>query len=419
MNIRDFRQAGHWPTLLCAFLYFDVSFMIWVMLGALANSISGDFPLSPFEKGLMVAVPILGGAVLRLVLGLMTDRLGGRRTALIGMTLTIVPLLLGWLWVDSYAKVLLAGAFLGVAGASFAVALPLASRWYPPRYQGLALGIAGAGNSGTALATFFGPRVAEMVGWHAVFGLTLLPLVLVFGVFALLAKDSPNQPAPRRLADYAAVLRLKDTWRLCFFYSVTFGGFVGLASFLNIYFHTHYGFGRVQAGTLVTLCVVAGSFVRPIGGYLADRMGGIALLTMLYVMIGLLMLDLATDPPLLWGVTLFVTVMGLFGLGNGAVFQLVPQRFQREIGVITGIVGAAGGVGGFFLPTLLGAVSQLTGGYGLGFVLLAAVSFSCVIVLFAVSRDWEGVFIARGGRAAGSPEPEPVPELVPIRVGES
>src|SRR5581483_1002881 len=188
---------------------------------------------------------------------------------------------------------------------------------------------------------------------------------------------------------------LRDTWRLCFFYSVTFGGFVGLASFLNIYFHTHYGFGRVQAGTLVTVCVIAGSFVRPIGGYLADRVGGIALLTMLYVLIGALMLDLATSPPLVWGVTLLVTIMSLFGLGNGAVFQLVPQRFPREIGVITGIVGAAGGVGGFFLPTLLGTISQLTGGYGPGFVLLGLFSFSGVIVLFAVNRDWEGIFIVQ------------------------
>jgi MFS transporter, NNP family, nitrate/nitrite transporter len=407
LNLRDFRQAGHWPTLLGAFLYFDVSFMIWVMLGALANSIAGDFPLSPFEKGLMVAVPILGGAVLRLVLGLLADHIGARRTALIGMVLTIVPLLLGWLWVDSFAKLLVVGPLMGVAGASFAVALPLASRWYPPRYQGLALGIAGAGNSGTALAAFFGPRLAEVVGWHAVFGLALLPLALILGLFALVAKDSPNQPPPRRLADYAAVLGLKDTWRLCFFYAITFGGFVGMASFLNIFFHNHYGFDRVQAGTLVTLCVVAGSFIRPIGGYLADRMGSIAMLTILYVFIGLLLLDLATDPPWLWGVTVLVAIMSLFGLGNGAVFQLVPQRFSTEIGVVTGIVGAAGGVGGFCLPTLLGTVRQITGGYGPGFVLLGLFSFSGVIVLFAVNRDWEGVFIAQGGRAVGSPEPDP------------
>src|SRR5262245_38987750 len=140
MNLRDFRRAGHWPTLLSAFLYFDISFMVWVLIGALANSIVQDFALSDTEKGLMVAVPILGGAVLRLVLGVMADYLGGRRTGLLGLLLTVAPLCMGWLWADSFSKVLLMGLPLGVAGASFAVALPLASRWYPPQYQGLAMG---------------------------------------------------------------------------------------------------------------------------------------------------------------------------------------------------------------------------------------------------------------------------------------
>jgi NNP family nitrate/nitrite transporter-like MFS transporter len=405
MNLREFRRAGHWPTLLCAFLYFDVSFMVWVLVGALANNIAGDFPLTPFQKGLMVGTPLLGGAILRLVLGLFTDHIGARRTALVGMTLTLVPLLLGWLWADTFLSVLVVGLLLGVAGASFAVALPLASRWYPPQHQGLALGIAGAGNSGTALATFFGPRLATIIGWHAVFGLALLPMSVVLLVFALLARECPNRPPPRRFADYVAVLRVSDTWRLCLFYSVTFGGFVGLASFLSIFFHTHYDLDKVQAGTLVTLCVIAGSFLRPVGGHLADRMGGLSLLTILYAGIGLIMLDLCTNPPMAWGVVLLITAMGLFGLGNGAVFQVVPQRFPREIGVLTGIVGAAGGIGGFFLPTLLGGVEQLTGGYGLGFFLIAAVAFACIAVLFQLSKAWEGTFIAKGGLAPGAQQP--------------
>lgn len=157
MKLRDFRRAGHAPTLFAAFLYFDVSFMVWVLIGSLANSIVPELGLSDAQKGLMVAVPLLGGAVLRLVLGVLTDHIGARRTGILGMALTIIPLLLGWLWADSFSKVLLVGLLLGVAGASFAVALPLASRWYPPQHQGLAMGIAGAGNSGTALATFSAP----------------------------------------------------------------------------------------------------------------------------------------------------------------------------------------------------------------------------------------------------------------------
>jgi MFS transporter, NNP family, nitrate/nitrite transporter len=417
MNLREFRKVGHWPTLLCAFLYFDISFMIWVLVGALANAIVADFPLSSLEKGILVGTPILGGAFLRLVLGVLADRIGARRTAIIGMSLTILPLLMGWLWADSFGKILIMGLLLGVAGASFAVALPLASRWYKPEQQGLALGIAGAGNSGTSLATLFGPWLAEQYGWHAVFGLALVPLFTVLGLFVFFAKDSPNQPPPKPLADYVAVVRLRDTWYLCLFYAVTFGGFVGLASFLSIFFHDHYGLSPVQAGGLVTVCVVAGSFLRPLGGYLADRIGGISLLTILYVIASIILLDLATSPPMIWGMVLFITLMGLLGLGNGAVFQLVPQRFPKEIGVVTGLVGAAGGMGGFFLPTLLGGVHQLTGSYGIGFFLIALTALGCIAALFQISKTWAGIFITKEGlattpsRSASTSTPEFEPEM--------
>jgi NNP family nitrate/nitrite transporter-like MFS transporter len=401
MNLRDFRRAGHWPTLLCAFFYFDISFMIWVLLGALGNSVVADFRLSDAQKGLMVAIPLLGGAVLRLVLGVLTDHLGARRTGILGMLLTLLPLLLGWLWADSFDKLLLVGLLLGVAGASFAVALPLAGRWYPPQYQGLAMGIAGAGNSGTALATLFGPLLAEAVGWRTVFAVALVPLLLTLTAFLLFAKDSPQQPPPKRVADYARVVRQRDTWWFCLFYSVTFGGFVGLASFLPIFFFTQHGLNKVGAGFLATLCVLAGSCLRPLGGYLADRFGGIRILTALYAGVALLLLDLATTPPLVWCTVLLVTVMALLGLGNGSVFQLVPQRFPKEIGVVTGIVGAAGGAGGFFLPTLLGGVREATGSFAIGFLIFAGLAFTCMLSLLRVSEGWEGVFVGKGGLAAG------------------
>jgi len=401
MKLCDFQRAGHWPTLLSAFLYFDISFMVWVLLGALGNAIAADFNLSPSEKGFMVALPLLGGAILRLVLGLLTDRIGARRTGIIGMVLTLAPLLLGWLWADHFSKLLLVGLLLGVAGASFAVALPLASRWYPPQFQGLAMGIAGAGNSGTALATLMAPWLAVHFGWHSVFGLAMIPMSFVLLFFIFFAKDSPTQPPPQRLSAYAAVLREKDTWWFCLFYSVTFGGFVGLASFLSIFFRDQYGLDPVTAGMFVTACVIAGSFLRPVGGYLADRFGGIRILITLYMGVGLLMLDMATLPPLIWGTTLLVSVMALLGIGNGSVFQLVPQRFPREIGVITGIVGAAGGVGGFFLPTMLGNIKQYTGSFGGGFLIFALLGFGCAIALFQVSHAWEGVFVGKGGLAAG------------------
>ncbi len=401
MKLRDFRRAGHVPTLLSAFLYFDVSFMIWLLPGALANSIVPAFGLSDSQKGFMVAVPLLGGAVLRLALGLLTDRVGARRAGILGMSLTILPLMMGWLWADSFNKMLLVGLLLGVSGASFAAALPLASRWYPPRYQGLAMGIAGAGNSGTALATFFGPRLALVWGWHAVFGLALIPLLATLAFFLVFAKDSPEQPAPRPLTAYADVLKLADTWWFCLLYSITFGGFVGLVSFLNVFFLSQYGLSKVQAGNFATFCVVAVSALRPLGGHLADRFGGVRLLTGLYLMAGTTMLGLATLPPMFAGTVLLFATMATLGMGNGAVFQLVPQRFPQEIGVTTGIVGSAGGVGGFLLPTVLGTMKQATGSFSGGFLAFALVGgIGGALTLAYASRGWHGTFIGAGGRAA-------------------
>ena len=411
MNLRDFRRSGHFPSLLCAFLYFDISFMIWVLLGPLANRIAGQLVpqaegealadylvrVAPY-KGLMVAVPLLGGALLRVPLGIMSDRWGARRTGLIGMAVTAVPLLLGWLWVDSYGEALVMGALLGVAGASFAVALPLASRWYPPRYQGLAMGIAGAGNSGTALATLFAPMLAARLGdWHLVFALALLPLTAIFVLYAVLAKDSPDQPPPKPLMAYASVFRHADTWWFCLLYSVTFGGFVGLASFLNSFFKDQYfprdlKTGEVYAAVFTTLCVFAGSFLRPVGGYLADRFGGIRMLIVLYAGVGVAMLGMALLPVLPVALGLLFVGMGLLGMGNGSVFQLVPSRFPREIGVVTGIVGAAGGMGGFFLPNLLGGLKGLTGTFGAGFAVFAVAGLACVVLVMRLRSRWEASF---------------------------
>jgi NNP family nitrate/nitrite transporter-like MFS transporter len=265
------------------------------------------------------------------------------------------------------------------------------------------MGIAGAGNSGTALATLFGPLLAKSLGWHAVFGIALVPVGLTLIVFLLLARDAPGRPPAKRLADYAAVLRLRDTWWFCLFYSVTFGGFVGLASFLNTFFRDQYELAREHTGYFTTACVIAGSFLRPVGGYLADRFGGIRMLAALYVGAGLMMLGVATLPPLPVCTALLFLGMGLLGMGNGSVFQLVPQRFPKEIGVLTGVVGAAGGVGGFFLPNLLGGLKQLTDSFAGGFLTFAAVALGCAAVLALVSRTWEGTFVGRGGLAANAP----------------
>src|SRR5215472_14222412 len=354
MSLREFRRAGHAPTLASAFLYFDVSFMVWVILGPLGPFLGESLKLSAAEKGFLTAIPLLGGSFFRILLGLLTERIGGKRTGLIGMGLTLLPLLAAWQWASSFSQFLGVGLLLGIAGASFAAALPLASGWYPPEYQGLAMGIAGAGNSGTLLATLFAPRLAQALGWHSVFGIAMIPVCLVWLFFAFMAKDAPVKRPVYRLRDYASAFSEPDTAWFCFIYSITFGGFSGLSSYLSIFYHDQYGLTKVQAGDLTTLVVVFGSFLRPVGGMLADRIGGVRMLQVLLAGVAICMAALGTLPAVQLAVALLVLIMAMLGMGNGSVFQLVPQRFPGRVGILTGIVGAAGGLGGFLLPSLLG-----------------------------------------------------------------
>ena len=388
MSMKGFTRAGHPPTLIAALLYFDVSFMTWVLLGPLAPFLRDELGLSPTQQGLLTAIPLLGGSLFRPVLGMLADRIGGRRTALIGMVLTLATLFLGWQYARSAASFYVLGFFLGLAGASFAVALPLASRWYPAEYQGLAMGIAGAGNSGTLMATLFAPRLAERFGWAATFGIAMLPVAVVFVLFAWLARDSPKRTAPTTLRAYGAVLKEHDTLWLSLLYSLTFGGFVGFASFLTTFFHEQYHVSRVTAGDFTTLVVVSGSLLRPVGGWLADRVGGYRLLVVLLASASVCIGSVAVLPSLYAAVTLLFVGIGLLGMGNGAVFQLVPQRFPDRMGIVTGVVGAAGGLGGFFLPSALGVVRELTGSYSLGLLGCAAVFAVGTGVLLELGARW-------------------------------
>ncbi len=385
-----FLKAGHTPTLFAAFLYFDLSFMVWVMLGPLAVQIAQDLNLTPAQKGLMVATPVLAGALLRIVMGVLVDHLKPKKAGVIGQVIVIAALLTAWfLGVHTYTQVLMLGIVLGVAGAAFAVALPLASRWYPPEHQGTALGIAGAGNSGTVFAALFAPRLAEAFGWSNVFGIAVIPLVVALVVYVWLAKDSPDCPPAKPLTEYLKVLRDKDAWWFMFFYGVTFGGFVGLASSLTIYFNDQYGLSPVTAGYLTAACVFAGSLVRPAGGMVADRIGGIKTLSLMYVLAAVFITLVSFGMREVWmALLLFVCAMLALGMGNGAVFQLVPQRFRSEIGVMTGLVGMAGGIGGFYLASSLGYSRQLSGSYQTGLVIFAALAIVALIGLTAVKSRW-------------------------------
>ncbi|WP_380877930.1 MFS transporter [Sphingomonas sp. DBB INV C78] len=386
----SFWKAGHTPTLISAFLYFDLAFMVWVLLGPLAPEIAKDLALTPAQKGLMVAVPTLAGAVLRVVNGLLVDRIGPKLSGAISQVIVIVGLLAAWSYgVHSFEATLALGVVLGFAGASFAIALPLASRWYPPEHQGKAMGLAGMGNSGTVFAALFAPTLAKLFGWNAVLGLACIPLAIVFVVYMILAKDAPDAPPAKSFAAYLEPLKTADAWWFMLFYAVTFGGFVGLSSSLSIYFTDQFGLTTVVAGYCTAACVFAGSLVRPLGGALADRIGGIRTLSVVYIVAATALVGVSSGPTsVAAALGLFVVAMLALGTGNGAVFQLVPQRFRSEIGVMTGLVGMAGGVGGFYLASSLGFAKQVTGTYQSGFLIFAGLALVALIGLSSVKRKW-------------------------------
>ena len=421
MNWREFSKAGHWPTLLAAFLYFDVSFMVWVVLGPLSLYLSQDLGLTIEEKFSVVAIPILAGALLRMPLGMLADHMGPKRTGSIAQIIVIAGMAYAWIFgLHSKLEVELLGVVLGLAGASFAVALPQASRWYPSKYQGIVLGIAGAGNMGVVLDSMFVPWMAEHWGWQSVFGVLLIPLGIVLALYMLMAKDAPEQRRRVTLASYANVLRDRDTWWFMFFYSITFGGFVGLGNALPLYFTNWYPTSGIAAGLMAALVVMAGSMARPMGGILADRFGGIRSLQLLFVVVAVAYLTVAllpqgpapagagnakvagwalTELPGIAWVAVAVFFLGAtaLGMGNGSVFQLVPLRFRNEIGVMTGLVGAAGGIGGFFLAKALGISKGMTGGFMSGFMVFAGLAVIGLFGLMAVKTRWRTTWGAASG----------------------
>ncbi|UXA55410.1 NarK/NasA family nitrate transporter [Xanthomonas prunicola] len=382
-----------------SFLYFDLSFMVWYLLGPLQVPIAQALGLDTQQRALMVAVPILCGAVLRLVLGMFADRIGAKRAGMLAQLTVIAALFGAWqLGINSMGQVLMLGVLLGIAGASFAVALPLASRWYPPEHQGTAMGIAGAGNSGTVLAALFAPMLAAAFGYQNVFGLACIPLVLTLIVFAAIAKEAPTPVARKQWSDYGRVLvGNRDAWRFMFFYAITFGGFSGFASALPGYFHDQFGFDARTAGWATAACVLAGSVMRPLGGVIADRVGGTRALLTVYLLVATLVgiAGFGAGGATLT-LALFVLTLLCLGAGNGAVFQLVPQRFGQDIGVMTGLIGMAGGIGGFALAASLGVLKQHTGSYAVGMWLFAAFAFGGWALLAGVKTQWRSEWSTAG-----------------------
>lgn len=388
--VAPFWKTGHPGTLLAALLYTESSFLAWILLGPLSLAIAASLGLSAGEAGLLASLPILAGTVLHLPMGMLGDRFGARPLALAGLALTLVALLLLWKAPLAAGSLRATALLLGVSGASFAVAMPLVSGWYPPEHQGKALGITAIGGSGTLLAVWLAPRLAETQGWQAVAGWAALPVVLAGLAMATLARQAPVPAQPRRWVTYLYVLRHGDTAWFCFFYAVTFGGVMSLAASLVGYFHTYFGLDAAEAGNLAALCVFGAALFRPLGGWLADRIGGIRTLQWVFMATAVAMLLIALAPPTatLPSVASIVVAVSALGTGNGAIFQLLSVRFHRQMGVVTGLVATAGGLGGFLLVWAFAALAGDSGSHRGIFVIYLLLALLAQAGLWSVKKRW-------------------------------
>lgn len=391
METRSQRGAGLQLALSTA--AFAACFAVFGSLSAMMPVVRKLLGLTDSQKWLAISLPVLLGSVGRLPLGILADRLGGRPVFAVTLVASIVPVVLLGL-VHTYPMLLVCGFLVGIALASFSVGVSFVSPWYPASRQGYALGVYGAGNAGQAIASFGAPVVVGWFGYRWGFWAwgVLAALVLVF--WLLLARDAPQRAPAKGWGDYLRPLARPRSWALSLYYFLTFGGFVAMALSLPVLLTEQFHLGKVDAGFRTAGFIALATACRPLGGILSDRIGGARVLSIVFpitAVCALLMARPAMD-------TFTVGALGMaaaIGLGNGAVFKLVPEFFPTTVGSVTGLVGAAGGLGGFFPPLVLGELKQQTGSYAPGFICLAVFAVLCLGVLL-VTRPRRRAAVAVG-----------------------
>ena len=398
-NFKTFLKSGHAPTLFASFLYFDFTFAIWVLNGAMAPFISESFNLTAAQKGFMVSVPIIAGALMRFPLGLLSQYIGRKSAALVEMALIILALAYGYFFVNSHDEVIAMGVLLGIAGGSFGIALSLGSGWFPPKYKGLAMGIAGAGNSGTVLAVLFAPPLAAKFGWQTVYGLAAFTMLVPMIVMAIAAKEPPDIEH-QSFREHIACLFEKDGWAFSLIYVITFGGFIGLANFLPTYFYDQFKVTKIEAGQLTMLATLMGSATRVVGGWLSDRWGGINTLTAVLSMVIVTLVICGTmGQSLALTTLLFMLCFAALGAGNGALFQLVPLRWPLTTAVAGSMIGELGALGGGGIANAMGQSKQHFGTYFYGFVAFAVLGVAVLLMVRVMQIRWTRTWAEKGGRA--------------------
>jgi NNP family nitrate/nitrite transporter-like MFS transporter len=363
---------------------FALCFAVFGSVSAMMPVLKKQFHLAPVQASIAMAIPVLLGSLGRIPLGLLTDRLGGRKVFTGTMVASVVAaLLMGQ--VETYSQLLLFGFFTGIALASFSVGVAFVSGWYPPEKQGFALGVYGAGNVGQSLAAFGAPLLFSQLGFRNTFWTFAALLALWCLVFGLFAKDAPRAAAPKSFQQMVQPLSQKMSWVLSFFYFLTFGGFVAMSIYLPMFLTELFKLTPQDAGLRTAGFVLLATAMRPLGGWLSDKVGGLTILLWIFPFVTAmaLLLTAQTIVPFTIGA---LGMAAAIGLGNGAVFKLVPQYFPQSVGAVTGLVGAMGGLGGFFPPLALGVIRQQTGSFFWGFSLLALFALLCLAVAKITAR---------------------------------
>ena len=377
--------AGASRNLILATVAFAVAFVGWSLIAPLGKRFQDDLDLTNTRTLMLTAVPVVLGSLLRIPVGALTDRLGGRVMFPVVLAVSAIPAAV-FGFVDGYAALIVVGFFLGIAGSSFAVGVPFVAGWYPKERQGFALGVYGMGNIGTAVAAFGAPAIVDWLGREALGIVAAVLLLATALVFYRMAEDPPRGPA----VDYRAVLRSGwKLWRLSLLYFVTFGGFVAMAVFLPKLLRDWFDISLTNAGLRAAGFTVVATLARPVGGFLSDRIGSATVLVFVFVGAGLdaaWLAYISGDPTWVPVTIACLTLAGFLGLGNGAVFKAVPLDFPQATGAATGIVGAAGGLGGFFPPVVMGIVKDHFDTYALGFVGLLVFAVICLVVSLTMRR---------------------------------
>lgn len=365
---------------------FALCFAVFGSVSAMMPVMKNQFHLAPVQVSIAMAIPVLLGSLGRIPLGLFTDRFGGRKVFLATMISSVAAaLLMGR--VHSYTQLLVFGFFTGIALASFSVGVGFVSGWYSAEKQGFALGVYGAGNVGQSLAAFGAPLLFAQLGFQNTFW-TFAALLAAWAIlFLFLAEDAPRSAPPKSFAQMVRPLSEKMSWVLSFFYFLTFGGFVAMSIYLPMFLTEMFKLTPQDAGMRTAGFVLLATAMRPVGGWLSDKVGGLKILLWIFPLVAItaVLLSLQTMVPFTIGA---LGMAAAIGLGNGAVFKLVPQYFPQSVGAVTGLVGAMGGLGGFFPPLALGIIRQQTGSFLWGFALLALFAILCLLIAKLTARGW-------------------------------